>query len=546
MSSDAPIWPALDMLVDVPALIDAYYTQTPDPDEPGQRVSFGTSGHRGSSLSRSFNEAHILAVTQAVCDVRRECGVTGPLFLGMDTHALSRPALDTALEVLVANGVAAYVQTGFGFTPTPAVSRAILAWNREHEAQADGIVVTPSHNPPADGGFKYNPPTGGPADADATRRIATRANELLRAKNADVRRYAKGDARRASLVREYDFMGEYIRELALVVDMPRIAASGLRLGADPLGGASLAYWEPIAARYGLDLTVTNSALDPTFRFIPLDYDGAIRMDCSSPKAMAGLLAYKDSFDLAFACDPDADRHGIVTAQGLMNPNQYLAVAARHLLASRSGWPACAAVGKTVVTSAMLERVARSAGRNAIEVPVGFKWFVPFLLEGACGMGCEESAGASFLRFDGVPWTTDKDGLIMCLLAAEIMAATGKSPAELYADMALELGPVAYGRLDMPLSDALRRLFAEGPQALAQRMPGNLAGEPVARVLTKAPGNDAPIGGLKGLMQNAWFAVRPSGTEPVCKVYTESFVDESHRRALQDALVEALASLAASL
>lgn len=530
-------------LIDPSALVAAYYREKPDPEDPAQRVSFGTSGHRGSSFSRSFNEEHIAAVTQAVCDARRENGVTGPLFLGMDTHALSEPAFRTALEVLTANGVTTFIQKGGGFTPTPAVSRAVLAWNRAHEARADGIVVTPSHNPPADGGFKYNPPTGGPADAGLTRRIEERANELLRAKNAGARR-AGAALKTSSLIREYDFLGEYVRDLAHVVNMRLIAASGLRLGADPLGGSSLEYWEPAARAYGIDLVVTNPGLDPAFSFIPLDHDGKIRMDCSSPWAMAGLLKHKDSYDLAFGCDPDADRHGIVTPRGLMNPNHYLSVAARHLFRSRPDWPEKAGLGKTVVTSAMLERAAASEGRGVVETPVGFKWFVPFLLDGTCGMGCEESAGATFLRFDGSPWTTDKDGIVMCFLAAEITAATGKNPAELYAEMEEEFGPVAYGRCDMALSAPLRALFAEGPEALAARVPRSLNGEPVTRVLTKAPGNGASIGGVKVLLESGWFAARPSGTEPVCKVYSESFQGEARGKELRNSVLRMLADMAA--
>lgn len=529
--------PEPSTLIDTPALIAAYYKEKPEPEVPAQSVAFGTSGHRGSSFSRSFNEAHILAVTQAVCDIRRENGVRGPLFMGMDTHALSEPAFRTALEVLAANEIQTFIQQCGGFTPTPAVSRAILAWNREHEAKADGIVVTPSHNPPCDGGFKYNPTTGGPADTALTKRIEMRANELLRANNADVRRIDVKSGK--AYIREYDFMGEYVRELAHVVNLPLIAASGLHLGADPLGGASLAYWNPIAQTYGLDLTVTNPELDPAFGFIPLDHDRKIRMDCSSPWAMAGLLAHKDSYDLAFGCDPDADRHGIVTPRGLMNPNHYLAVAARYVFGARPEWPETARLGKTIVTSSMLDCAASSVGRAIIETPVGFKWFVPFLLDGTCGMGCEESAGASILRFDGRPWTTDKDGIVMCLLAAEITAATGKNPAELYADLEEKFGFVAYGRCDMALTPVLSKLFSRGPEYLAKQIPSALAGERVTHILTKAPGNGAPIGGVKVLMENGWFAVRPSGTEPVCKVYSESFKGEAWRTGLQNAVLDML-------
>lgn len=534
--------PGPERLIDVPALIAAYYTLTPNPDRPAEKISFGTSGHRGSSLNAGFNEAHILAVTQAVCDVRRAEGVAGPLFLGKDTHALSEPAWRTALEVLTANGVQVRVQAGGGFTPTPAVSHAILTWNRgRRSGLADGIVITPSHNPPADGGFKYNPHHGGPADADLTARIERRAGELLAGRNRMVQRVSFRGALNSGLVVDYDYVSRYVDDLAAIIDFPLLAASGLKLGVNPLGGASLAYWEPLARRYGLDLTVTNSEHDPTFRFVPLDYDGKIRMDCSSPWAMSRLLEMKDSFDLAFACDPDADRHGIVTPAGLMNPNHYLSVATDYLFRSRPDWPTDAGLGKTVVTTSMLDRVAADLGRNLTEVPVGFKWFVPGLFAGSLGIGCEESAGASFLRRDGTAWSTDKDGLLLCLLAAEMTAATGKNPAELYAGLTERFGAPLYERADSPLDDAGRAaLKALTPQDVALK---DVAGSPVSAVLTHAPGNNAPIGGVKVVSADGWFAIRPSGTEPVCKVYMEGFRGEEHFAVLKE---QALAFLARTL
>lgn len=523
--------PAPDQLVDVPSLIASYYTTSPDPEHSAEGISFGTSGHRGSSLSASFNEAHILAITQAVCDIRRAEGIAGPLFLGKDTHALSEPAWRTALEVLTANGVQVRVQTGGGFTPTPAVSHAILCWNRgRRTGQADGIVITPSHNPPSDGGFKYNPPHGGPADTAVTARIERRAGELLAARNRQVQRLSLRAALSSGLVVEHDYVTRYVDDLASVIDFAPIAASGLRLGVHPLGGASLAYWEPLARRYGLNLTITNAEHDPTFRFVPLDHDGKIRMDCSSPWAMSRLLELKDSFDLAFACDPDADRHGIVTPEGLMNPNHYLSAAAAYLFRHRPGWPGGAAVGKTVVTTSMLDRVAADLGRSLMEVPVGFKWFVAGLFDGSLGLGCEESAGASFLRKDGTAWSTDKDGILLCLLAAEMTAVTGKNPAALYADLTARFGAPVYARVDSPLDDAGRAaLKALDPARVALK---ELAGSPVTAVLTRAPGNDAPIGGVKVVSADGWFAVRPSGTEPICKVYAEGFRGEEHFRVLQ--------------
>ncbi|MCH5276902.1 MAG: alpha-D-glucose phosphate-specific phosphoglucomutase [Desulfovibrionaceae bacterium] len=528
--------PDPDRLIDVPALIAAYYTLTPDPECPAEKISFGTSGHRGSSLKASFNEAHILAVTQAVCDVRRADGVTGPLFLGKDTHALSEPAWRTALEVLTANGVQVRVQAGGGFTPTPAVSHAILCWNRGRQSGlADGIVITPSHNPPADGGFKYNPPHGGPADTTLTSRIELRAGEILAGRNRLVQRLSLRGALSSGLVVDHDYVGRYVDDLASIIDFPKLAASRLKIGVNPLGGASLAYWEPVARRYGLDLTVTNPEHDPSFRFVPLDHDGKIRMDCSSPWAMSRLLDMKDSFDLAFACDPDADRHGIVTPAGLMNPNHYLSVAADYLFRTRQHWPAGAGVGKTVVTTSMLDRVAADLGRPLAEVPVGFKWFVPGLFGGTLGMGCEESAGASFLRRDGTAWSTDKDGPLLCLLAAEMTATTGKNPAQLYAGLTERFGAPLYERVDSPLGGAGRAaLKALSPQDVSLK---DLAGSPVRAVLTHAPGNNAPIGGIKVVSDDGWFAVRPSGTEPVCKVYMEGFRGEKHFASLRE---EALA------
>lgn len=524
--------PDPDRLIDIPSLIAAYYTLTPDPECPAEKISFGTSGHRGSSLNASFNEAHILAVTQAVCDVRRANGVTGPLFLGKDTHALSEPAWRSALEVLTANGVQVRVQAGGGFTPTPAVSHAILNWNRGRQSGlADGIVITPSHNPPADGGFKYNPPHGGPADTTLTSRIESRAGEILAGRNRLVQRLSLRGALSSGLVVDHDYVGRYVDDLASIINFPKIAASHLKIGVNPLGGASLAYWEPVARRYGLDLTVTNPEHDPSFRFVPLDHDGKIRMDCSSPWAMSRLLDMKDSFDLAFACDPDADRHGIVTPAGLMNPNHYLSVAADYLFRTRPDWPAGAGVGKTVVTTSMLDRVAADLGRPLTEVPVGFKWFVPGLFEGSLGMGCEESAGASFLRRDGTAWSTDKDGPLLCLLAAEITAATGKNPAQLYAELTERFGSPLYERVDSPLNDAGRAaLKALSPRDVSLK---DLAGAPVTAVLTHAPGNDAPIGGIKVVSDDGWFAVRPSGTEPVCKVYVEGFRGEKHFASLKE-------------
>ncbi|SFF63174.1 phosphoglucomutase (alpha-D-glucose-1,6-bisphosphate-dependent) [Blastococcus tunisiensis] len=528
-------------LVDVPALVSAYYTVEPDPAEPAQQVAFGTSGHRGSSLDAAFNEAHILATTQAICEYRAEQGVDGPLFLGRDTHALSEPAWATALEVLAANDVTVLVDAGERYTPTPAVSHAILAANRGgNGGRADGIVVTPSHNPPRDGGFKYNPPHGGPADTDATGWIAGRANDLLRAGLSGVRRVPLEQARRAA--EGYDFLGRYVDDLPDVVDLDAIRDAGVRIGADPLGGASVDYWAAIAERHRLDLTVVNPLVDPTWRFMTLDWDGKIRMDCSSPSAMASLVGRRDEFQIATGNDADADRHGIVTPDaGLMNPNHFLAVAIAYLLSHRPGWPAGAAVGKTLVSSSLIDRVVADLGRTLVEVPVGFKWFVPGLLDGSVGFGGEESAGASFLRRDGGVWTTDKDGILLALLAAEIQAVTGRSPSKLHRQLTEHFGESAYARIDAPANRqqkaALGKLSADDVTAT------ELAGEPITATLTRAPGNDAAIGGLKVTTENAWFAARPSGTEDVYKIYAESFRGPEHLAQVQE---EARAVVTAAL
>jgi phosphoglucomutase len=520
-----------DMLIDVARLEREYFARRPDLDVPAERVSFGTSGHRGSSLSGSFNEAHILAVTQAICDHRRAISIDGPLYLGKDTHALSAPAQCTALEVLAANGVDTIVQRADGVTPTPVISRAILAYNRgRREHLADGIVVTPSHNPPPDGGFKYNPPNGGPADSDVTRWVQDRANELLRAGNSGVRRLTLESARGTGRIHDEDLIGPYVDDLANVVDMRAIGAAGLALGVDPLGGASVGYWEPINARYGLDIDVVNPHVDPTFAFMTVDHDGQIRMDCSSPYAMARLVSLKEQYRLAFANDPDADRHGIVTpAMGLMNPNHYLAVAIGYLLAHRPRWPARAAVGKTLVSSSMIDRVVRDLGRELYEVPVGFKWFVAGLFDGSCCFGGEESAGASFLRLDGSVWTTDKDGLIMDLLAAEITAVTGRDPGEHYRDLTAKFGAPCYTRIDAAATPEQKaRLAKLSPASVTA---ATLAGDPIEAKLTTAPGNGAAIGGLKVTTARGWFAARPSGTENIYKIYAESFASEAHLAAI---------------
>lgn len=531
--------PAPETLENIPALVSAYYTESPDPHQAAQRVSFGTSGHRGSSLKQTFNERHIHAITQAVCDYRKQHGITGPLFMGGDTHALSEPAFRSALEVLTANDVQVRISHDGSATATPAVSHAILCWNSEHggQALADGIIITPSHNPPADGGFKYNPPHGGPAETAVTAWIEKQANIYLDHLNCDVHRLPYSSARRSSLVQGYDFTARYVEDLPRILDMDSIAASGISLGVDPLGGASLSLWEPIAERYKLRLTVVNKVIDPTFRFVPCDKDGKIRMDCSSPYVMSGLLDMRDRFDLAFACDPDSDRHGIVAKSGLMNPNHYLATVAWHLFRSRFQWQADAGIGKTLVTSAMLDRVGEELQRPVVEVPVGFKWFVPYLHSGRCALGCEESAGASFLTRDGRPWSTDKDGPLLCLLAAEMMAREGKSPSAVYAGLTERHGAPCYQRLDAP-ADAKVRSLLKG-LTVEQVDMQELAGERVESVITHAPGNDAPIGGIKVMARSGWFAVRPSGTEPICKVYTESFAGEEHLRRLQKDAIDLL-------
>jgi phosphoglucomutase len=522
------------MLVNIPRLVTAYYTERPDPTVPEQRVAFGTSGHRGSAFACAFNEAHILAMTQAICRYRRQRHIDGPLFLGMDTHALSEPAFATALEVLAGNGVEVMIDSQGGYTPTPAVSHAILTHNRGRTSGlADGIVVTPSHNPPEDGGFKYNPPHGGPAETSITAWIEQAANQLLAEDLHGVSRLLYARARTASTTHAYDYIGSYVGDLGAVVDLEAIRRARLRLGVDPLGGAGVAYWEPIIERYGLDVEVVNDAVDPTFRFMTLDWDGKIRMDCSSPYAMAGLIALKDRFDLAFGNDTDHDRHGIVTrSAGLLNPNHYLAVAISYLFSHRPHWRADAAVGKTVVSSSLIDRVTARLGRRLIEVPVGFKWFVEGLLDGSVGFAGEESAGASFLRFDGTVWTTDKDGIILGLLAAEMMAVTGHDPGELYHDLTRELGEPVYARLDAPATpeqkDVLQHLSPHQIEA------AELAGEPILAMLTEAPGDGSAIGGIKVITANGWFAARPSGTEDVYKIYAESFRGADHLQHIQEA------------
>ncbi|WP_060915024.1 phosphoglucomutase (alpha-D-glucose-1,6-bisphosphate-dependent) [Microbacterium oleivorans] len=532
-------------LIDVDALISAYYDLKPDPSVTGQRVAFGTSGHRGSSLSRSFNEDHILATTQAIVDYRAAQGISGPLFLGRDTHGLSLPAEHTAIEVLVANGVDVRIDSRDSWVPTPALSHAILTYNKgrnESDAgRADGIVVTPSHNPPRDGGFKYNPPHGGPADTDATGWIADRANALIEAGLEGVKRVRHADIDDATLG-EYDFREGYVADLASIIDVEAIARSGVRIGADPLGGASVEYWALIGERYGLDLTVVNPEVDPTWKFMTLDWDEKIRMDPSSPSAMASLVARRDEFDILTGNDADADRHGIVTPDaGLMNPNHFLAVAIDYLYAHRENWPMDAAIGKTLVSSMIIDRVAASLGRTLLEVPVGFKWFVPGLLDGSVAFGGEESAGASFLRKDGTVWTTDKDGILLCLLAAEILAVTGKTPSQRYAELEAEFGASAYQRVDAPASPeqkaALSKLSGDAVSA------SELAGDPVTAKLSHAPGNGAAIGGLKVQTEFAWFAARPSGTEDVYKLYAESLKGPDHLAQVQE---EARAVVAAAL
>jgi phosphoglucomutase len=524
-------------LIDVAHVVTSYYTTWPDLEQPGQRVAFGTSGHRGSSLDGSFTEAHIVATTQAICDYRKAQGISGPLFLGRDTHALSEPAWASALEVLAGNEVTTLVDDRDRYTPTPAISHAILRHNRgrsnDDSGRADGIVVTPSHNPPADGGFKYNPPHGGPADTDATGWIARRANELLGAALKDVLRIPLARARAAATTSTYDFLGSYVDDLPNVLDLDAVREAGLRIGADPLGGAAVDYWGEIAERHRLDLTVVNPLVDATFRFMTLDWDGKIRMDCSSPSAMASLIGAKDKYQLSTGNDADADRHGIVTPDGgLMNPNHYLAVAIQYLFAERKNWSPEAAIGKTLVSSSMIDRVAADLGRTLIEVPVGFKWFVPGLIDGSVGFGGEESAGASFLRHDGSVWTTDKDGILLALLAAEITVRTGRSPSELYTALTEKHGSPVYARIDAPADREQKAVLAKlSPEQVTAT---ELAGEPITATLTTAPGNGAAIGGLKVTTATAWFAARPSGTEDVYKIYAESYQGPDHLAEVQQA------------
>ncbi|MCW6007006.1 phosphoglucomutase (alpha-D-glucose-1,6-bisphosphate-dependent) [Micromonospora sp. CPCC 205371] len=518
-------------LIDVPHLVASYYTAHPDPSVAGQRVAFGTSGHRGSSIRLSFNEDHVLAISQAICEYRASQGVDGPLFVGRDTHALSEPAMISALEVFAANGVHVLRDSRDGYTPTPALSHAILTYNRGRSSGlADGVVITPSHNPPSDGGFKYNPPNGGPAGSDATKVIEQRANALLEGGLKEVRRVPYARARSQS--GEHDFLDAYVADLPSVVDLDAVRAAGVRLGADPLGGASVAYWGEIASRYALDMTVVNPDVDPAWRFMTLDWDGKIRMDCSSPYAMASLIASRTDYQVTTANDADADRHGIVTADaGLMNPNHYLAVAIDYLYRHRDGWPAGTAIGKTLVSSSMIDRVAADLGRPLMEVPVGFKWFVDGLLDGSIGFGGEESAGASFLRRDGGVWTTDKDGIALCLLAAEITAVTGETPSEHYARLTSRFGAPAYERIDAPANREEKAVLAAlSPDQVTAT---ELAGEPIKALLTEAPGNGAPIGGLKIVTESGWLAARPSGTEDVYKLYAESFLGADHLASLQD-------------
>src|SRR5450432_2808234 len=520
------------MLVDVPRLITSYYTLKPDVQVDSQKVTFGTSGHRGSSFERSFNEDHILAITQAICEYRGAHGAEGPLFLARDTHALSEPAFASALEVLAANGVEVMVDKDLGYTPAPALSHAVLTYNRDRSAGlADGIVITPSHNPPGDGGFKYNPPNGGPADTGATKTIQDRANQILADGLREVRRMSYTGAMAATTTHRHDYISEYVNDLGSVVDMDAVRTARLSLCADPLGGAGVAYWSRIAERYGLTLAIEHGDVDPTCRFMPLDWDGKIRMDCSSPYAMAGLIALKDKFDLSFACDTDHDRHGVVTrSAGLLNPNHYLSAAISYLFRNRPGWRENAAVGKTLVSSSMIDRVAAHLERRLVEVPVGFKWFVDGLVDGSLGFGGEESAGASFLRRDGTVWTTDKDGIILGLLAAEMMAHTGKDPGEIYQALTEQFGAPVYERIDAPASVEQKAILAKlSPDQVGAK---DLAGDPIEAMLTEAPGNGAALGGLKVVTARGWFAARPSGTEDVYKLYAESFAGEEHLRRIQ--------------
>jgi len=525
------------ILENIPRLVTAYYRYEPDPDNPRHAIQFGTSGHRGTSLDHTFNEQHILAICQALADYRKEKGINGPLFMGMDTHALSEPALITAIEVLAANGISIRYQEDMGYTPTPSISHAILAWNRSGEtAKGDGVVITPSHNPPSDGGFKYNPPNGGPAGSDITGSIQERANSYLKNGLKGVKRMSLKKALKEVGVESYDFVSPYINDLDNVVDMEVIRESGLRIGADPMGGSGIAYWEPLAGKYGLNIEVVNPRVDPTFSFMTVDKDGKIRMDCSSPYAMASLIELKDRFDIAFGNDPDFDRHGIVTPSGgLMNPNHYLSVAINYLFQNRPDWPGETAIGKTLVSSSMIDRVAKSLGRKLAEVPVGFKWFVDGLLDGSFGFGGEESAGASFLRKNGTVWSTDKDGIILNLLAAEISAKTGKDPSEHYKDLENQHGSPVYERIDAPAEPEEKKVLASlSPDQVDA---DEIAGDAIISKLTSAPGNNAPIGGLKVVTENGWFAARPSGTENIYKIYAESFKGKEHLKRIQEEAVQ---------
>ena len=529
-------------LANIPKLVTAYFASKPDPADPAQRVAFGTSGHRGSSLKNSFNENHILATTQAICDYRREAGLTGPLFVGIDTHALAEPALASAIEVFAANGVEVMVDQRGGYTPTPVISHAILSYNKGRTSGlADGVVITPSHNPPEDGGYKYNPPHGGPADTDVTAKVEKQANRYLEDGMKGVARMSYDRARKSSSVRAHDYITPYVADLENVVDMALIKSAGVRIGIDPLGGAAVHFWQPIIERYGITATVVNDAVDPTFRFMTADWDGKIRMDCSSPYAMASLIQMRERFDVAFANDTDADRHGIVTrSKGLMNPNHFLATAIAYLFGQRTQWGKEAAIGKTVVSSSIIDRVARKLNRKLVETPVGFKWFVAGLGNGSFGFAGEESAGASFLKRDGSVWTTDKDGIILGLVAAEILAKTGRDPSQYFGDLTAELGVPFYERIDMPATAPLKNaLKAVTPERLNLK---ELAGDPVKVMRTTAPGNGQPFGGIKVETEMGWFAARPSGTEDVCKVYAESFRDEAHLKRIQSEAQAILARL----
>lgn len=531
-----------DRLVNIDALLDAYYTRKPDPAIATQRVAFGTSGHRGSSLTTSFNENHILSISQAIADYRKGAGITGPLFIGIDTHALSRPALKSALEVFAANGVEVRIDAQDGYTPTPVISHAILTYNRGRSSGlADGVVITPSHNPPEDGGYKYNPPHGGPADTDITKVVEGAANDYMAKSMEGVKRVSLEDALKAATTKRHDYITPYVDDLAAVVDMDVIREAGVSIGIDPLGGAAVDYWQPIIDKYGINATIVSKDVDPTFRFMTADWDGQIRMDCSSPYAMARLVKMKDKFDIAFANDTDADRHGIVSGKyGLMNPNHYLAVAIEYLFNNRKNWNANAGVGKTVVSSSMIDRVAKEISRKLVEVPVGFKWFVDGLYHGTLGFGGEESAGASFLRRDGTVWSTDKDGIILGLLAAEITARTKRNPGAAYEDMTKRLGTPYYARIDAPANPEQKAILKNlSPEQIGMT---ELAGEPIISTLTNAPGNGAAIGGLKVSAKDGWFAARPSGTENVYKIYAESFKSEAHLKAIQTEAQDAISAL----